>query len=141
MSEDAFIDEEEAEQNLEQFLEEHGNEGLFVVYFRQFIFSFIMQELKSSDEEVNDIGTQLHFDAEGDELLKDNREQMLERCEHWAQDLVDHLKKDEVVAEVIESGDLGRLEDENVEERVEQALDTKFNEWSGQLETFLEELE
>ncbi|UWG50148.1 hypothetical protein AArcCO_0830 [Halalkaliarchaeum sp. AArc-CO] len=141
MSDDPFVDEEEAEQNIEEFIEEHGTEGLFVVYFRQFIFSFIMQELKSSDEEVEDIGTQLHLDPDGDQPLKNQREQMLERCEHWARDLVDHLKEDEVVSEVIESGDLSRLEDEDVEERVEQAIDEKFGEWKNLLEDFLEGLE
>ncbi|MFC7213049.1 hypothetical protein ACFQO4_03000 [Saliphagus sp. GCM10025334] len=141
MSDDQFIDEEEAEQNIQEFIEEHGNEGLFVVYFRQFIFSFIMQELKSSDDEIDDIGTQLHLSTDGDQLLKDQREQMLERCEHWAQDLVDHLKEDDVVSEVIESGDISRLEHDDVEERVHQAIHNKFGEWETLLETILEELE
>jgi len=142
MSEDPFVDEEQAEQNVQEFIEEHGTEGLFVVYFRQFIFRFIMQELKSMDKGVDDIGTQLHLDVtEGDEILKVKREQMLERCEDWARDLVDDLKDDEVVGEVIESGDLERLDDENVEDRVEEAMDEKFEEWENQLEEFLEELE
>lgn len=142
MSEDDFVDEERAEQNVQEFIEEHGTEGVFVVYFRQFIYRFIMQELKSEDEEVDDIGTQLHLDVtEGDEVLKVKREQMLERCEDWARDLVDDLKDDEVVGDVIESGDLDRLDDKDVEDRVEEALDEKFEEWENQLEEFLEEVE
>mgnify|MGYP000079582771 CR=1 FL=1 len=142
MSEDQFIDEDQAEQNVQDFIEEHGTEGVFVVYFRQFIYRFIMQELKSEDEEVDDIGTQLHLDVtEGDEILKVKREQMLERCEDWARDLVDDLKSDDLVGEVIESGDLERLDDEDVEDRVEEAMDEKFEEWENQLEEFLEELE
>jgi len=142
MSEDQFIDEEQAEENVQDFIEEYGTEGVFVVYFRQFIYRFIMQELKSEDEEVDDIGTQLHLDVtEGDEVLKVKREQMLERCEDWARDLVDDLKDDEVVGEVIESGDFERLDDEDVEDRVEEAMDAKFEEWENQLEEFLEEVE
>ena len=141
MSDDPFVDEEEAEKNMQEFIEEHGTEGLFVVYFRQFIFRFVMQELKSSDDEVPDIGTQLHLDFDGDEVLKEKREQILERCEHWARDLVDDLKEDEVVGDVIDSGDLERLDDQEVEERVEETLDEKFEEWQSQLETFLEGLE
>lgn len=142
MSNDEFIDENQVEQNVQEFIEEHGTEGVFVVYFRQFIFRFIMQELKSEDKEVDDIGTQLHLDiTEGDEVLKMKREQMLERCEDWARDLVDDLKDDEVVGEVIEPGDFERLGDEVVEERVEQAMDEKFEEWENQLEEFLEEVE
>lgn len=142
MSEDPFIGEEEAEQNIQEFIYEHGTEGLFVVYFRQFIFRFIMQELKSEDEEVDDIGTQLHLDIDdGDQALKVKREQMLKRCEDWARDLVDHLKNDEVVGQVIESGDLERLDDEDIEERVVEALDAKFEEWESQLGEFLEEVE
>lgn len=57
MSDDQFIDEEEAEQNVQEFIDEHGTEGLFVVYFRQFIFRFVMQELKSEDEEVEESGS------------------------------------------------------------------------------------
>ena len=142
MSEDQFIDEEQAEQNVQDFVEEHGTEGVFVVYFRQFIYRFIMQELKSEDEKVDDIGTQLHLDVtEGDEVLKVKREQMLERCEDWARDLVDDLKDDEVVGEVIKSGDFERLDDEDVEDRVEEAMDEKFEQWENQLEEFLEEVE
>lgn len=142
MSEDQFVDEDQVEQNVEEFIEEHGTEGVFVVYFRQFIYRFIMQELKSEDEEVDDVGTQLHLDVtEGDEVLKVKREQMLERCEDWARDLVDDLKDDEVVGEVIESGDFDRLDEEEVEERVEEAMDEKFEEWENQLEEFLEEVE
>lgn len=141
MSDDGFVDAEEAEQNMQAFIEEHGTEGLFVVYFREFIFNFVMQELKSEDEEVSDIGTQLHLDVDGDDVLKGNREQMKERCEHWARDLVGHLKSDEVVSEVIETGNMERLDDEDVEQRVEAALDEKFSEWETQLESFLEELE
>ncbi len=142
MSEDEFIDEERAEQNAQDFIEEHGTEGVFVVYFRQFIYRFIMQELKSEDEEVDDIGTQLHLDVtEGDEVLKVKREQMLERCEDWARNLVDDLKEDEVVGEVIESGNFERLDDQDVEDRVEEAMDEKFEEWENQLEEFLEEVE
>lgn len=141
MSDEPFIDEEEAERNIQEFIEEHGTEGLFVVYFRQFIFNFIMQELKSSSEEVEDVGTQLHLDLEGDEVLKDQREQMLERCEHWARDLVDYLKTDEELSDIIESGNLERLEEEKIERKVENALDEKFSEWEDQLETVLEGLE
>lgn len=141
MSDQPFPDKESFQENIQEFIEEHGTEGLFVVYFRQFIYRFIMQELKSSDDEVSDIGTQLHFDVEGDELLREDREQIRERCEYWARDLVDHLKDDEVVAEVIEFGDFQRLEDDDVEDRVEKAIDEKFGEWENQLEDLLEELE
>lgn len=142
MSENPFVDEEQAEQNVQEFINEHGTEGLFVVYFRQFIFRFIMQELKSEDEEVDDVGTQLYLDVDdGDQVLKVKREQMLERCEDWARDLVDYLKDDNVVGEVIESGDLERFDNEDVEERVEEALDAKFGKWENQLEESLEEIE
>jgi uncharacterized membrane-anchored protein YjiN (DUF445 family) len=142
MSEDRFIDEDQAEQNVQEFIEEYGTEGVFVVYFRQFIYRFIMQELKSEDEEVYDVGTQLYLDvSEGDKVLKVKREQMRERCEDWARDLVDYLKHDKVVGEVIESGEFKRLDDEVVEERVEEAIDEKFEEWENQLEEFLEGVE
>lgn len=142
MSDDQFIDEDQAEQNVQDFIEKHGTEGVFVVYFRQFIYRFIMQELKSEDKEVDDVGTQLHLDvSEGDEVLKMKREQMLERCEDWARDLVDNLKDDEVVGEIINSGDFERLDDKAVEKRVEEAMDEKFEEWENQLEKFLEEVE
>lgn len=141
MSEDLFLDEKQAEQNVQEFIDDHGTEGLFVVYFRQFIFRFIMQELKSEDEEVDDVGAQLHLDVnDGDQVLKVKREQMLERCEDWARDLVKQLKDGEFLGEVIESGDLERLDDEDVEERVQEAMDAKFEDWENQLEEFLEEV-
>lgn len=142
MSDGDIINKDQVEQNVQEFIQKHGTEGVFVVYFRQFIYRFVMLELKSEDEEVDDIGTQLHLDVtDGDEVLKTKREQMLKRCEDWARDLVGELKEDKIVGEVIESGNFERLDDEGVEERVEEAIDEKFGQWENQLEEHLREVE
>lgn len=132
MTDNLDITEEELEENIDEFLEVHGPEGLFVLYYRDYIYRFIMQELKSADEEVSDSTMQLFFDSDGDDQLQTQREEMLERCEHWARDLVEDLKSDELLHDVIASGNLARLDDDDVENRVEQHLHNKMEEWQDE---------
>lgn len=125
------LSEEEMEKNINEFLETHGSEGLFVLYYRDYIYRFIMQELKSADDTVNDSTMQLFFDPDGDEQLQTQREEMLDRCEYWARDLVKELKSDEMLNDIIESGNFSRLEDDDVEKRVERRLHEKMEEWKN----------
>ena len=126
------ISDEELQDNINEFLEIHGSEGLFVLYYRDYIYRFIMQELKSADDKVGDSTMQLFFNPDGDEQLQTQREEMIDRCEYWARDLVDDLKTDKVLHDIIESGDLTRLEDDDVEERVNQRLHDKMEEWQDE---------
>lgn len=120
---------DEAEANVQSFIDEHGLEGFLMVYFRQFLFRFVKQELQSADEDVDDVSLQLHFDTEGDEALQDKRERMRQECEKWAQKLVADLKTDDVVGEAIKNDDFERLWDEDVMAHWEEQLHESIEEW------------
>ena len=123
---------DEAEANVQNFIDEHGLEGFLIVYFRQFLFRFVKQELQSADEDIDDVSLQLHFDTEGDEALQDKRERMRQECEKWARRVVANLKTDDVVGEVIENDDFERLWDEEVEARWEEQLHESIEEWKDE---------
>jgi hypothetical protein len=139
MSSDEFVDETEAQENIESFLSEHGSEGLFVLYFRQFIYRSVLKEIKSDSTETTASSEQLYLDSGGDEILADKRDQMLERSEVWAVDLVEDMKSDSELRPVIESGDPEELDNDAVFEAMKRRLDSKLDEWSNQFEAILEE--
>ena len=125
---------EEAEANIREFLDEHGLEGFLTVYFRQFLFRFVKQELQSPDDDTDDLSVQMHFDAEGDGALQEKRDQIQSECERWARELVENLKEDEIVGEVIANDDFERLWDEGVEERWQQQLHEIIEGWKDESE-------
>lgn len=122
-------DDEEAEANIREFVEEHGLEGFLVLYTRQMIYRFIKQEFLSADEEVDDISVQMHLDSEGDAALHDKRDELLRRSEYWARELVEQLKHDDVVGEVIANDDFERLDDEDVHERWQDEFHETLKRW------------
>lgn len=127
-------DDEEAAENVQEFIQEHGLEGFLVLHTRQMIYRFVKQEFLSADEEVDDISLQMHFDAEGDDELHDKRDELLYHCETWARDLVDRLKKDEVVGDVIANDDFEALDDEQVYKRWEDEYHDALEQWRDEAE-------
>lgn len=130
MSEDFHpITDDEAEANIREFIDQHGLEGFMTVYFRQLIFRFTKQELQSAGADIDDVSVQMHLDDSGDEALQDKRERMRRACEEWARELVENLKEDDVVGEVIANDDFERLWDEGVQDQWQDQLHETYEEW------------
>lgn len=137
---DAFdLTTEDQQENIREFIQTHGSEGFFTLYFRQLFYRYVKQELKSATEELDDVGQQLYFSTEGDELLTQHREELLEQCEERARELVEDLKADPEFRGVIEEGDIERfsqLDDEFI-----AAVHQRFEEWKVDGIALLEDVE
>lgn len=117
---------------IQEFIEAHGIEGFLILYYRQLLFRFVKRELESDDEEVGDVGTQMHVDPRGDDAVRGKREQMKRRCEKWARELVDELKDDDQIRAIIESDNPDRLEDEAVKQRLMERFDEAVQDWKDE---------
>lgn len=117
---------------IQEFIEAHGIEGFLILYYRQLLFRFVKQELESDDEEVEGVGTQMHVDPRGDDAVRGKREQMKRRCEEWARELVNDLKDDDELRNIIESDDPDRLDDEVVKQRLMERFDETIQDWKDE---------
>jgi len=131
-------DVDDIEANTSEFLETHGLEGFLTLYYRQLFYRFVKQELQSAatvgDEKIEDVTIQMYHDVDGDDVLQDKRTEMKQRCEEWAIDLVDSLKDDPVVGDVIESSDITQLADEEVGKRIMEQFHEAIEDWEANAE-------
>lgn len=98
------------QENLQEFLEVHGPEGFFTVYFRQVLYRFVKQELKSSVDDIDGVGEQLYFTEDSDQLLSKHREELLDQCEVRARELVEELTDDPTLGPAISEGDIEAID-------------------------------
>jgi len=63
MSDNFDLSAEDQQENLREFIEVHGPEGFFTVYFRQLLYRVVKQELKSATDDIEGVGEQLYFTA------------------------------------------------------------------------------
>lgn len=130
---------DEQRENVREFIEEHGSEGFFVLYFRQLFYRFVKQELKSATDDIESVGEQLYFSDSGDTLLEQYREQLLATCEERARELVTELKNDDDLGNVIRSGDLDAFAEHD--DAFRAAVHRQFQAWQDEGIALLEESE
>jgi len=131
-------DDEEAKENIEEFVEEHGLEGFLILYNRQLIYRFVKQELLSGSEEIDDLGEQMYFGEDGDDALHDKRQELKRHSEKWARRLVRQLKQEETIGGVIEADEFERLDDEVVQNKWEEAFHRTLEEWHEKADLYVE---
>lgn len=139
MSDDFTLSAEEQQQNLQEFMDTHGPEGFFTVYFRQLLYRFVKQELKSASENVDGVGEQLYFTEDGEHLLTEHREQLLEQCEERAWELVDDLVEHPTLGPAISEGDIEALDEH--QGAFLDAVHDCFEKWKSDGIRLLEEIE
>jgi hypothetical protein len=110
-------------------MEVHGPEGFFTVYFRQLLYRFVKQELKSAADDIDGVGEQLYFTEDGDQLLTKHREELLDQCEVRARELVEELTDDTTLGPAITEGNLDAI-DSHQEEFV-GAVHRCFENWKA----------
>jgi hypothetical protein len=130
---------EEQQNNLQEFIEVHGPEGFFTVYFRQLLYRFVKQELKSATNDIDGVGEQLYFTEDGDQLLTEHREDLLDQCEVRARELVEELADHPTLGPAITSGNIEAL-DEHQEEFVD-AVHQCFEDWKADGIQLLDDVE
>jgi len=139
MSDRFDLSSEEQQNNLQEFMEVHGPEGFFTVYFRQLLYRFVKQELKSATDEIDSVGEQLYFSEDGDQLPTDHREELLDQCEMRARELVDELVDHPTLGPAITNGNVGAL-DKHQEDFV-NAVHRCFEDWKDDGIQLLDDVE
>jgi hypothetical protein len=139
MTESFNLTVEEQQNNLQEFMEVHGPEGFFTVYFRQLLYRFVKQELKSATNDIDGVGEQLYFTEDGDQLLTEHREDLLDQCEVRARELVEELADHSTLGPAITSGNIEAL-DEHQEEFVD-AVHQCFEDWKADGIQLLDDVE
>jgi hypothetical protein len=129
MSDNFDLSAEDQQDNLREFMEVHGPEGFFTVYFRQLLYRFVKQELKSAADDIDGVGEQLYFTEDGDQLLTKHREELLDQCEVRARELVEELTDDTTLGPAITEGNLDAI-DSHQEEFV-GAVHRCFENWKA----------
>ena len=129
MSDGFELSAEDQQENLREFMEVHGPEGFFTVYFRQLLYRFVKQELKSATDDIEGVGEQLYFTEDGDKLLTEHREDLLDQCEVRARELVEELTDHPTLGPAITEGDIETI-DTHQEEFVE-AVHRCFEDWKA----------
>jgi hypothetical protein len=127
MSDGFDLSAEDQQENLREFMQVHGPEGFFIVYFRQLLYRFVKQELKSATDDIEGVGEQLYFTEDGGQILTEHREDLLDQCEVRARELVEELIDDPTLGPAITEGDIEAI-DSHQEEFVE-AVHRCFEDW------------
>lgn len=130
---------EDQQENLREFMDVHGPEGFFTVYFRQLLYRFVKQELKSATDDIDGVGEQLYFTEDGDQLLSEHREDLLDQCEVRARELVEELTDDPTLGPSITEGNIEAM-DTHQEEFVE-AVHRCFEDWKADGIQLLDDIE
>lgn len=130
---------EDQQENLREFMDVHGPEGFFTVYFRQLLYRFVKQELKSATDDIDGVGEQLYFTEDGDQLLSEHREDLLDQCEVRARELVEELTDDPTLGPAITEGNIEAM-DTHQEEFVE-AVHRCFENWKADGIQLLDDIE
>lgn len=139
MSDNFDFSAEDQQDNLREFMEVHGPEGFFTVYFRQLLYRFVKQELKSAADDIDGVGEQLYFTEDGDQLLTKHREDLLDQCEVRARELVEALTDDTTLGQAITEGNIEAI-DSHQEEFV-GAVHRCFENWKADGIQLLDDVE
>jgi len=130
---------EAQQENIREFMDVHGPEGFFTVYFRQLLYRFVKQELKSATDDIDGVGEQLYFTEDGDQLLSEHREDLLDQCEVRSRELVEELTDDPTLGPAITEGNIEAM-DTHQKEFVE-AVHRCFENWKADGIQLLDDIE
>jgi len=139
MSDSFDLSAEDQQENLREFMAVHGPEGFFTVYFRQLLYRYVKQELKSASDEIDGVGEQLYFTEDGDQLLAKHQEDLLDQCEVRARELVDEFTEHPTLGPAIRNGDIEAI-DTHQQEFVD-AVHRCFQDWKADGIQLLDDIE
>lgn len=130
---------EESEENIEEFLDQHGVQGFLKLYFTNFLVEMIQGEAKTESEGTDltdDPGVQFYFKGhsiEDESDLHDFEDALFDECKRKAEEMVEQLEDDEkfgqLFTEEIGEEELELLEDSELEKHFEQRMHELFEQW------------
>lgn len=127
-----LLNEDRIQNNIDEFVEQHGVEGFFRLYFREYLFELLYGEVNAATGDKDaDSGIQLHFSDEltTDEELRDFEEQLRNQCATRANHLVNRIQEHEEIRPLFEEGDVELLQEDEVEDMVTESMHDIIQEW------------
>jgi urease gamma subunit len=126
------LNNEEIQNNIDEFVEEHGVEGFFRLYLREYLFELLNEEINAASGDVeSDSALQLHFsqNVTTDKELEEFEEQLREQCATRADELVERIKDSEELRPLFEEAEVELLQREDVEDMIENSMHDIIEEW------------
>jgi hypothetical protein len=108
-----LLNDTEIQNNIDEFVETHGVEGFFRVYFREYLFQLLNEEIEAAtNDPKSDSALQLHFsqNVNTDQELEEFEEQLRDQCASRADDLVEKIQNQPKLAPIFEDADVELLE-------------------------------
>jgi len=130
-----LLNDTEIQNNIDEFVETHGVEGFFRVYFREYLFQLLNEEIEAAtNDPKSDSALQLHFsqNVNTDQELEEFEEQLRDQCASRADDLVEKIQNQPKLAPIFEDADVELLEHEDVEEMIRDTMHEMIEAWEGE---------
>lgn len=121
---------DEIQTNIDAFIEEHGVEGFFQIYLREYLFEMLMAEIKAATDELeSDSAVQLYFGQSEYDDLEEFEDQLQDECADRAGEMVQEIKNSDELRPFFEDADVELLETREAEEIVKGHMHDIIEEW------------
>lgn len=130
-----LLNDTEIQSNIDEFVEAHGVEGFFRIYFREYLFQLLNEEIEAATNDPElDSALQLHFsqNVKTDQELEEFEEQLRDQCANRADELVEKIQSQPELAPIFEDADVELLEHEDVEEIIQNTMHEMIEEWEDE---------
>jgi hypothetical protein len=127
-----LLNDTEIQNNIDEFVDEHGVEGFIRIYFREYLFQLLNEEIQAATNDIeSDSALQLHFsqNVESDQELKEFKEQLRDQCADRADELVANIQEKPELESVFEDADVELLERDDVEDIIRNSMHDIIEEW------------
>lgn len=121
--------------NIEEFVDTHGVEGFFRVYFREYLFQLFNEEIEAAtNDPESDSALQLHFsqNVNTDQELEEFEEQLRDQCASRADELVEKIQDQPELAPIFEDANVELLEHEDVEAMIRDTMHEMIEAWEDE---------
>lgn len=126
------LNESKIQNNIDEFVEQHGVEGFFRLYLQEYLFELLYEEVNAaSGDPKQDSGIQLHFSNQvtSDKELQQFKEQLRNQCVSRADRIVERIKNNDTLQPLFENGDVELLQRDETEEMITTAMHDIVEEW------------
>lgn len=125
----------EIQNNIDEFVDEHGVEGFFRVYLREYLFQLLNEEIQAAtNDPKSDSAIQLHFsqNVETDQELEEFEDQLRDQCAVRADELVAKIQDKPELEPIFEDTNVELLERDDVEEMIRNSMHDIIEEWEDE---------
>jgi len=130
-----LLNDTKIQNNIDEFVETHGVEGFFRVYFREYLFQLLNEEIEAAtNDPESDSALQLHFsqNVNTDQELEEFEEQLRDQCASRADELVEKIQDQPELVPIFEDANVELLEHEDVEEMIRDTMHEMIEVWEDE---------